>query len=303
MHHCPSYPNRNQFELEQPYKMKRKILLPTDYSKNSWHAINYAIELYKSDRCDFYLLNVFYVTSNLMKGLMNMDPGSELYETARAYSEDGLAKVLDMLTLKHRRNPKHCFYTISTFNNPVEAIKIVVDEKDIDIIVMGTKGETASKIMNYGSTAVNVMEKVRNCPVIVVPEKAKISLPREIVFPTNYKIPFKRRELNYIIEIAKKAKASVQIVYINEGDLKIHQLENKSLLKEYFSNINYTFRELSYMPVPEAINCFVESRGSDMIAFINRKHIFFGNILNQALVKHIGFSARVPILVMHDLKN
>ena len=29
--------------------MKKKILLPTDFSKNAYNAINYAIELYKEE--------------------------------------------------------------------------------------------------------------------------------------------------------------------------------------------------------------------------------------------------------------
>ena len=29
--------------------MRLKILLPTDFSKNAWHAINYALKLYKND--------------------------------------------------------------------------------------------------------------------------------------------------------------------------------------------------------------------------------------------------------------
>lgn len=283
--------------------MKRKILLPTDFSKNSRHAINYALKLFRFEKCDFYLLNVFSATGNIIKSLMNMEPGSQLYETEKVHSEEGLAKVLDMITLADNINSKHHFTSISSFNNTVEAIKQIVDEKDIDMIIMGTKGHTNSKTIVYGSTAVNVMERVRNCPVIVVPENAKHCMPKEIVFPTNYKIPFKKRELQHIVDIAKKGNATIQILYINEGDLSKNQLENKALLQEYFSDIKFVFRALSHMSVPDAINCFVESRESDMIAFINKKHIFFDSILNQALVKKIGFSARVPILVMHDLNN
>jgi nucleotide-binding universal stress UspA family protein len=283
--------------------MKTKVLLPTDFSKNSWNAITYALELYKTDSCEFYLLNVFSATGNLMKSLMNMDPGSELYEKAKAHSETGLANMLDMLVLKQEKHPNHHFNTISMFNSPVEAIKNVVDDKDIDIIIMGTKGETASRTMVYGSTAVSVMEKVRNCPVLVIPERAKPGLPKEIVFPTNYKIPFKKSQLQYLVDIAKKTKAVLQVLYIFEGELKEDQLENKALLQDYFSEVNFVFRELSNMHVPTALNCFVESRESDMVAFINRKHMFFGSILNQALVKEIGYDCKVPILVMHDQNN
>lgn len=284
--------------------MKRKILLPTDFSKNAWRAINYALELYKKDSCDFYILNVFSATDNVIDALINMEPGSELYETAKLNSENRLAKVLDMLTFKDHNNPKHHFETISTFNNTIEAIKNIVEEKDIEMIIMGTKGQTNYKKVVYGSTAINVMEKVRNCPVIVVPELAKQNLPKEIVFPTNYRTHLKRRELNHLIELAKNCEASLRILHVSEKDkLDEKQLNNKKLLVEYFENIDYSFHTLNNIDVPTAINCFVESRESDMVAFINKKHAFFSSILSNPLVKEIGYNSRVPLLVMHDLKN
>jgi nucleotide-binding universal stress UspA family protein len=284
--------------------MKRKILLPTDFSKNAWRAITYALELYKKDNCDFYILNVFTATGNVIDSLINMEPGSELHESAKLDSQNGLAKVLDMLAFKEHDNPKHHFNVISTFNNVVEAIKNVVEEKDIEMIIMGTKGKTASRTKIFGGVAIDVMEKVRNCPVIVVPEQAKHNLPKEIVFPTSYKTHFKRRELNYLIDLAKKCDAAVRILHISVQDhLNDKQLNNKKLLEEYFEGIPYSFHTLSHMDIPTAINCFVESRDSDMVAFINKKHAFFGSMLSHPLVKEIGYDSKVPILVMHDLRN
>jgi nucleotide-binding universal stress UspA family protein len=284
--------------------MRRKILLPTDFSKNAWQAINYAIELYKNDNCDFYILNVFSLTNNIMDSLLNMAPGSELYESTKQKSENGLDKVLDMLLFNNSNNPKHHFKTISRFNDPIEAIENVVEEKDIEMIVMGTKGETKSRSIAFGGIAIYVMEKVRNCPVIVVPQKAKQTLPKEIVFPTSYKTQFKRRELNYLIDIAKKCNATIAVLHISEEDkLDANQIEHKKILEEYFEDISCSFHSLSHYSVVTAVNMFVESRGSDMVAFINKKHAFFGSVFTEPMVKGIGFHSKVPILVMHDLRN
>jgi nucleotide-binding universal stress UspA family protein len=284
--------------------MKRKILLPTDFSKNAWHALNYAIELYKNDSVDFYILNVFSATSNILDSLLNIEPGSKLYETAKSKSEDGLAKVLDMLAFKDHKNTKHQFKTISSFNNVIEAIKQIVEEKDIDIIVMGTKGEASSRKVVYGSTAINVMEKARHCPVLVIPEAAQLKLPKEIVFPTSFKTHFKLRELTYLIDIAKKCDASIKVLHVvEENRLDEKQINNKKLLEEDFKDVDYSFHKLNNISIPIAIHCFIESRESDMVAFINKKHAFFGSILTQPLVKEIGYDSKVPILVMHDLKN
>ncbi len=284
--------------------MRQRILLPTDFSKNAWHAIKYAIELYKRDNCDFYILNAFSATSNIFDGLINMEPGSELYETANAKSEKEINKVLDLLMFNDEGNPKHRFITISTFNNTIEAIKNIVEKEDIEMIVMGTKGETGSRKVVLGSVAINVMEKVRNCPIIVVPEDAVHTMPKEIVFPTSFKTHYKRRELNYLIDIAKKCDATIEILHISEEEeLDENQIEHKQMLEEIFEDISYTFHSLPNYSVVPAVNMFVESRKSDMVAFINKKHAFFGSILTQPMVKEIGYHNKVPLLVMHDLRN
>ncbi|MDU8885702.1 universal stress protein [Yeosuana sp. MJ-SS3] len=284
--------------------MRRKILLPTDFSKNAWHAINYALELFKDDDCDFYLLNVFSIPNNIFEALLNMEPGSEFYEMAKSKSEKGLGNHLDMLMLDEHSNPRHQFKSIATFNNIIEGIKSIVDEKDIEMIVMGTKGETRSRKTIFGSTAIFVMEKVRNCPVIVVPEKSKCTMPKEIVFPTNYKTNFKRRELIYLTEIAKKCNANIAVLHISDNDyLDKQQKRNKEMLEEYLEDVSHSYHILSNYSVEPAVNLFIESRDSDMVAFINKKHRFFGSILTNAMVKGISFHSKVPILVMHDLIN
>ena len=278
--------------------------MPTDFSKNAWHAINYALELYKDDPCDFYVLNAFMATGYLTDSLLVPEPGEDYYESAKLESENGLAKVLDMISFKDNKNTKHKFHPLTTFNNPLEAIINTVEDKDIELVVMGTKGQTGSRKVIYGSNAILVMEKVRNCPVIVVPKDAKHNLPKEIVFPTNYKSPFKRRELNYLIEIAKKCNAAIRVIHVlEEKKLNKNQMDYKAMLNTYFEGLDYSFHQLRHMDIAAAINCFIESRDSDMVAFINKKHMFFGSILSQPLVKNIGYHSSVPMLVMHDLRN
>ena len=36
----------------------KNILLPTDFSENSWNAIKYAISFFKNQDCNFYLLHI-----------------------------------------------------------------------------------------------------------------------------------------------------------------------------------------------------------------------------------------------------
>ena len=40
----------------------KKILLPTDFSENSLNAIRYAVQLFKNEKCVFYILNTYTPT-------------------------------------------------------------------------------------------------------------------------------------------------------------------------------------------------------------------------------------------------
>jgi nucleotide-binding universal stress UspA family protein len=282
--------------------MRHKILLPTDFSKNAWLAIKYATRLYADDACDFYLLNVFSAPKNLVDSLFNIAEGSESYETERIASEKELTNVVDLLKLSADENSNHTFTIISKFDNVVEAIKNVVEEKDIEIVIMGTKGASNKKDAVFGSTAIYTMEKVRNCPVLAIPENAPHTLPKEIVFPTSYKTHYKRRELQYLTTIAKKCNASIAVLHISDRELTKSQKEQQELLKEILGDIPYSFHTLPLTSINDAINIFADSRDSDMVAFINKKHSFFGSVFTNPLVKEVTFF-KVPVLVLHDLRN
>lgn len=281
--------------------MKKKILLPTDFSKNAWNAISYAIELFKHQECDFYILNVFNTTGYALESMMIPEPGEKMYEEAKEKSEQGLKKVLERLKFRDE-SPLHKFYMISQFNSLIDGIKDIVRKKDIQMVVMGTKGATDASRVIYGSNTVLVMEKIRNCPVLAIPKETIYQDPKEIVFPTDFKTPVKQRELQYLTEVASISNAAIRVLHIAESDkLTEEQENNKELLKENFEGLEFTFHTLHNVDVKGGLSVFVESRGSDMITFMNRKHSFFGSIFSRPMVKDLGYHSRVPVLALHDM--
>tara|TARA_R110002051_G_scaffold73039_1_gene132072 strand:- start:17043 stop:17891 length:849 start_codon:yes stop_codon:yes gene_type:complete len=279
--------------------MNKRILIPTDFSKNALNAIRYTIDLYAKLNCDFYFLNVYDFEKYTTNSLNIPEEGSAEFELAKASSEKNFVKLLDSIAL-HNENPKHNYYTKSTYNFLSEAIKKLIAEKDIELVAMGTKGATGSKGVLFGSNTVMAMEKIRECPVLAIPENISFKAPKEIVFPTDYKDTFKRTELNYLIEIGKMFNAEIAILHLNKKkELSETQLENQQLLKTILDEVNYNFYTLSESHLGKGIQTFVESRNSDMVAFINRKHLFFGSVFSRPLVKEIGYDSKVPILALH----
>ena len=279
--------------------MNKRILIPTDFSKNALNAIRYTLDLYAKLNCDFYFLHVFNFENYTYDTLIIPEEGSAVFESAKADCEKNFVKLLDSIEL-HGDNPKHNFYTRSSYSFLSEAIKKLIAEKDIQLVTMGTQGATGSKEVLLGSNTVNAMEKIRECPVLAIPEQVSFSPPKEIVFPTDYKDPFKRSELNYLLEIAKMHNASVAVLHLDKDKgLNEEQENNQKLLHAILGEVAHDFHILSEKHLGRGIRTFVESRNSDIIAFINRKHLFFSSVFSKPLVKEIGYDATIPILALH----
>lgn len=280
--------------------MNKRILLPTDFSKNALNAIRYAIDLYQEQECTFYLLNAYQVHGYSIDSMMVPEPGEERYEAAKKVSEEDMSKLMDVLEFQ-RDNSKHSFETISTFNSLLYAVSTTIAKKDIDLVIMGTKGATGAAAIVFGTNAVDVMENITACPVLAIPENHRFSPPNEIVFPTDYRNGFKRRELNYLMEISKIHNAPIRVLHVErESKLDRVQEDNKALLEAIFEGQDYTNHQLTDVKVHTGINTFIQSRGSDMICFVNSKHGFFSALLSKPLVKELGYNANIPILVLND---
>ncbi len=280
--------------------MDQRVLLPTDFSKNALNAIRYALDMYKDQQCEFYMMNVFQVDGYSIDNMMVPEPGNKAYDAAKQASEENFRKLLDILEL-HNTNPKHTYHTISCYNSLIDAINDTIAKKDIDIVVMGTKGSTGAKGVIFGTNTVATMEAVTDCPVLSVPENFRFSPPVEIVFPTDYKTNFKRRELKYVLDISKMHKTPIRVLHIiEEPKLSKKQEANKELLESILSDVEFSTHTLPDTKVHKGIGFFIESRGSDMVAFLNKQHSFFGIMFTKPLVKEIGYHAKIPILVLND---
>lgn len=281
--------------------MDKRILLLTDFSKNALNAIHYALELYSDRKCSFYFLNTYQLDGfSLHVSPYQSETGQRSYEIEKRKSEEQFEKLMQTLRL-HSDNPKHTYVTIVTNDSLLEGVKDVIAKNDIDIIIMGNKGVTSSRTVVFGMNTINVMEEVMACPVLAIPEDVRFTPPKEIVFPTDYKESFKRRELKYLINIAQLHNSSIQVLHIKESK-KLNKIQqgNKEFLEILFKEVAHSFHELEDIAVHTGINAFIDMRDSDMVAFINRNHSFFGRMFSKRLVKELGYHSKVPVLVLKD---
>src|SRR5690606_4790201 len=199
-------------------------------------------------------------------------------------------------------NPGHKFDTVFK-NLPLDrAVNYEISFRKIDVVIIGTQGETAARNVAFGSNTINLMENVINCPVLAVPSHVTYTGIKEIVLPTGFKIGYDPEELEFLISLITSHHAALRILHIEEAGLDTVQEDNRNALSKLLEKVAHSFHYLSFVSVPLGIYCFTESRGSDMIAFLNKKHSFFENLLFEPFYKRIGNFSQIPVLVMQTEK-
>ncbi|MFT4832043.1 MAG: nucleotide-binding universal stress UspA family protein [Psychroserpens sp.] len=282
--------------------MMKNILIPTDFSDNSWNAIFCALKLYWDVECTFHLLHVYEVSASQIKGARDSQKAGKLFETFGMESEKGLNAVLDYLEKNHA-NPEHNFTTISKSDHLVGAIKELLFEKPIKMIVMGTQGATGAKEVFMGSNTVRVIKGIRNCSILAVPEEFNFQKLNHLVFPTDFRRFYYRFELLPLEEFGIAWNTTIHVFHVaQEVALTKEQKTNREILKERLNGLKVIFHEKNInTTIAESIVEFSLELKAEMVVLIHYQHTFLEKLAQEPVVKKVGFHTKVPLLVLPEL--
>lgn len=278
----------------------KNVLVPTDFSENAFNALKYCLELFQEQRCTIYLLHVNPIPTYSGSATSLESSMATLQESLLKDSKQQLNELLgriEGLSLNH----KHTFVTLTAYDFFVDTIKREVRNRDIDLIVMGTKGASGLKKITVGSNTGDVITKVK-CPLLAVPEGAVYNSPKEIAFPTDFQIGYDLKVLDDLLEMAAISKSVIRILHISKKgeELSQEQLINKQFLQDYLKDIEHSFHSVTGTKLETAVQCFTESRDIDMIAMVAKNLNFFQRILFRPAVEEISYHIKVPFLVLHE---
>lgn len=280
----------------------RKVVIPTDFSENAFNALKYACQIFKYERCEFYILHayadeVYHQDSQIKRSFLD-----ELKEVIFKKSEQELERLLKKIR-EHSPNPDHEYKTISAFGTLTDEINDLVNQENMDIVVMGTRGKTDDRKITFGSNTVQVLKYV-HCPVLAVPSKYKYKSLKNILFPTNYLIPYKRRELKLLCEMSASFRATIHMLYINPiKKISLRQEDNQEILKGCLNKPTLLFKTSKGDDRKEVITNYVKEQQMDMLVMVNSRHSHLDDMLFPSTIDLIGLQIKIPFLVLQNLSR
>ncbi|SHJ44393.1 Nucleotide-binding universal stress protein, UspA family [Arenibacter nanhaiticus] len=284
----------------------KNILIPTDFSENSWNAIQYIVVLYTHTPCNFFLLHVKDEQSPL-SGEFSLDTyrqgqGVALKDFSSATVKMGL--LLKQLR-QNQLHTEHHFRSIQDNGNLVDAIRGRIDNLKIDLIVMGAKGINVKQSLStiIGSNTRDVLTKVR-CNTMVIPEKVTFKIPKEIVFPTDFTTFYSFQFLKTMAEILTISQSTLRIMNASKlnGNFTEYQSSNKTYLRDYLEESfteTHSFHDFTHVKITTAIQDFVDCKKAEMILMVGKNVNFLQQLFFKAKTENNSYYTTVPLLVIH----
>ena len=275
----------------------KKILLTTDFSKNANQAIEYAMQLFKYDECQFYVLNVLKASSFISDDLMSMKPTSNLYNQLIDSIKIKLDNYLDSIKLKHN-NILHEFIPIIDYDNLIAAVNQIVSKHDIKMIVMGTKGASNVVKKLIGSNTMHVMQGCE-AAVLAIPDNYDYRPIKKVLFTSNYENKYCPEDLTVLLNLVEHHDYKVDILHIlNQKSLTVEQEQVRQTLKDCFKNASHQFIEIEEGEFLTTIEDYAEKQEIDLFAMVNRKHGFWESLFSEQKLEKVAYKINMPLLVM-----
>lgn len=140
-----------------------KILLATDFSKSSTHALGYAIEMAKKFSSEILIIHVVQPSPPLVAGFAYI--GADLLDGSAGIirqAQDRMGALIEDVAHYGIQVVAHCREGL-----PYDEIMALAFEQAVDLIVMGTHGHTGLSHVFLGSVAEKVVRHAK-CPVLTV---------------------------------------------------------------------------------------------------------------------------------------
>lgn len=271
-----------------------KLLVPTDFSDNSFHAAVYAVTLATvKPGSRIHLIHVLTPIVN--------DP-----VVIRDIEEEAI-KSLEKINHELKSKCNTCIISHAVkIGETVSEINKAAKELNAGIIVMGIQGLGKGRRLLFGSNTVSLIESA-TCPVLVIPENSALIAPKKIVFATDY-YDSDVDALQQLVPIATAFDSEIVMVHVfDESDDEQSERHMINFMSaEIFKIISYskiTYQVYYSEDTAQGIKKFCEFTGANLLVLSARKHSVFQKLFGKSVTKDLSYNGEIPMLIFHVHKT
>ena len=258
-----------------------RILLPTDFSKNSFRAISYVFEHFKHERVKLKLIHTIKAPHSAAGVLIRID------SLMRKDAEEDMANLQQEIKEKYDVETE----SIIKVGNLNDWLKHYGKSHKIDLVCMGTKGESDIGNRVLGSVTDSV---IRSCfiPVLAIPPEQDLpAVHRIAIATTSDKIP----DENYV----KRLLATLKLEQPKINAVRIVKEQQEGLPRSIeIDQVQVGVEQVVHSSVVQGICDYAEKANTNLMMMYHEHSSSFGSFFSKSVSVGVCGKIDVPLLVI-----
>lgn len=274
----------------------KKILVPVDFSTPSENALKVAAELAKRNNSELHILHVIELAESLF-GSEQFNVNDEQIIFFMKMAKERFDKFLQKDYLKGIDVKDHV-----EPGSTALAIRDVVSDNDIDLIIMGSSGVSGIEEIIIGSNTEKVV-RYSEVPVLVVKNEIKNISIKTVVFASDFELenlePYKKAK-----KFADSFDAKMHMLYVNlPGNQFSSTLEIQEQMRVFLNKVQMPLNKenieiFNDYTIEQGVLNGAERLKADLIIIPThgRKGLshFFNGSISEDVVNH----SQIPVLTL-----
>lgn len=258
------------------------ILIPTDFSDYSKHAINYVYNNFKMEDVDIRLIHTIREPHSTSGVLIRLE------ELMKQDAQREMDQLTDRINEVYGQKPQYYL----KYGHLSDWVKQYAESLKIDLIVMGTKGNTNIKSKLMGSVTESMI-RVAKVPVLAVPEPQHDRKVHYVAFASETNdLP----ESEFVVKFVSHLNVSAPHFDI----LRVVKKDHDPAIPKSVSISGYQLgvKVVEDESVVDGIRGFMKSNQVDILGLFHSHKSRVDYLFNRSVTRSICNDCKVPLLVI-----
>ncbi|MEZ5043581.1 MAG: universal stress protein [Saprospiraceae bacterium] len=280
-------------------KKIQKILFPTDFSDTAMNAFRYTVLLADQLDATIELLHVVYPQAEPLDfPVLATQATQQQVSAAESIMKKMVAETLAQIQVDHELKNAPVILPEVEIGTPTGLICRVAERDEVDMVVMGTKGEHSMMEKAFGQVSLGTIKNAP-IPVLLVPEMARFSKINTVAYASN----LMETDVFYIwqtLQLLESFHPILRVVHVDTDDKEhaVNLEEFKALFEGNPKALQINFHELHGKAVADELNGFIATWDIDMMVLYAPRHGFIERLFHQSVGKKLAMTAEVPLLFL-----
>lgn len=278
----------------------KKILVPTDFSKEASIATDLGFDIAKRSGADLIL---FHVVEEGSSTSSSFNVEGQVSTRSTGIDRLFMIKLIEKSKKQLQKavgDPRYAAVKVEGLmrvGNPYHGMRTIIAEQKADLVIMGTAGRNSVSGMVIGSNTEKII-RTALCPVLTVQKKPATSDFKNIVFATSMST-----NEEVFAKIIKRTQqiynSTVHLVRINTpGDFQRDHIV-KGYMEKFAKKLqlkNFTLNIFNDLSIEEGVIRYADMINADMIAMATHGRSGFAHVIAGSVAEDVASHSSRPVL-------